>query len=358
MAAPNASRRKAGRVALLLVAALGLCIAWYPLSDHHAPFAGGASVIADVTQISARVGGPVTQVAISDNAEVSAGQVLFRIDDTPYAMDVEQARAQLAQVLNSVGSSFAAIPAAEAKLEQARLALETAEDDLARARQLHEKELIAPAKLSQAEASQRSSVLNVQAAEAEVERLRVAAGAVDADNPNVRTAQAALEKAEFALASTRVVAPADGHVTNLSLTEGQFVGAGTAAMTFINPATRMVIADFRENQLLNVQPGDRALVSFEAAPGRQFEGRVESLAWGISSGRTSVNGLSQPSSDTRWFPPARKIPVRIALEDLDGLPANIRLGSEAGVLIIPDEGPIPAIAQGLMKLGSLIAGLN
>uniref|UniRef100_UPI002AFFDB00 HlyD family secretion protein n=1 Tax=Devosia sp. TaxID=1871048 RepID=UPI002AFFDB00 len=201
-AAPNASRRKAGRIALLLVGILGLCIAWYPLSDHHAPFAGGASVIADVTQISARVGGPVTQVAISDNAEVRAGQVLFRIDDTPYAMDVEQARAQLAQVLNSVGSSFAAIPAAEAKLEQARLALETAEDDLARARQLHEKELIAPAKLSQAEAGQRSSMLNVQAAEAEVERLRVVAGAVDADNPNVRTAQAALEKAEFALAST------------------------------------------------------------------------------------------------------------------------------------------------------------
>lgn len=356
--APARSRKKAGIIALGMVGALIACVAWYPLSDHHAPFASGASVIADVTQISARVPGPVASVTITDNAEVKAGQTLFAIDPTTYKMDVEQARAQLAQVRVSVGSGVAAIPAAQAKLEQAQLALKTADDDLDRARQLFDKGLLAPAKLSAAEANQRSSSLNVQAAEAEVERVKMTAGTIDDDNPNVRTARAALEKAEFALASTTVVAPADGYVSNLSLTEGQFVGAGTAAMTFINPATQMVIADFRENQLINVAPGNRAVVTFEAAPGKQFSGTVESIAWGISSGRVTANGLSQPSNDTRWFPPARKIPVRIQLDDVDALPANIRLGSEAGVLIIPEEGFIPAIAQTLLGFGGVLAGFN
>jgi multidrug resistance efflux pump len=356
--APNKSRRKAGRVALLLVIILVACFAWYPLSDHHAPFASSASITADVTQIAARVAGPVTNVSISDNAEVTAGQPLFSIDDTTYRMDVELAKAQLQQVLNTVNSSVAGIPAVNAKLEQAQLALTTANDDLDRARQLAEKGLVAPAKLSAAESAQRSAALNVESAQIEIERLTMSIGAVDDNNPNVRTARANLEKAEFALANTKVVAPADGYVTNLSLTHGQFVGAGTAVLTFINPASQMVIADFRENQLIHVEPGDSAVVTFEAAPGKQFTGTVDSVAWGISAGRTSVNGLSQPTSDTRWFPPARKIPVRIKLDDLAELPANVRLGSEAGVLIVPDDGIIPAIARTLLSLGGLTAGLN
>lgn len=355
---PNPSRRRSGRIALLMLAGLGGTIAWYPLSDHYAPYSAGASIIADVTQISARVPGPVAKVAIADNAVVKAGETLFQIDPTTYEMDVEQARAQLAQVLNASGSSFAAIPAAEAKLQQAQLALNTANDDLDRARQLSLKGLVAPAKLSLAQTNQESSALNVQAASAEVDRLRVAAGEVGDENPNVRAARAAVAKAEFALASTQVVAPADGYVSNLSLTEGQFVAAGTAAMTFINPASEMVIADFRENQLINVEPGDQAIVTFEAAPGRQFPATVQSIAWGISSGRATANGLSQPTTDTRWFPPARKIPVRVSLDDFDSLPPNIRLGSEAGVLIIPQEGIVPTLAKTLLGFGGLLSGFN
>ncbi|WP_157959649.1 HlyD family secretion protein [Devosia submarina] len=358
VAKPTNKRKKAKLFGLLLLVSIGSSIAWYPLSDHHAPYAGGASVTADVTQIAARVAGPVTNVMITDNAEVEAGQTLFEIDPTTYSIDVEQARAQLNQVLNSVGSGFAAIPAAAAKLEQAEVAFGTANDDLDRARQLTDKGLLPLAKFSQAEAAQRSAKLNVDAARAEVERLTVAAGASDADNPNVRAARAALEKAEFALASTRIVAPADGYVTNLSMTEGQFVAAGTPALTFINPATQMIIADFRENQLINVEPGDRAVVTFEAAPGHQFEAKVDSVAWGINSGRTSVNGLSQSSTDSRWFPPARKIPVRIKIDNLDALPRNVRLGSEAGVLIVPEEGIIPAIATTLLSMGGFMAGFN
>ncbi|MBF0679513.1 MAG: HlyD family secretion protein [Devosia sp.] len=358
IAAAKAKRKKAGRIALFLLLILVACFAWYPLSDRHAPFASAGAVAADVTSISARVPGPVTEVAIRDNAAVKAGDTLFTIDDTTYRMDVELAKAQLEQVLNSVSSGVAAIPAAQAKLEQAQLALVNAVDDLDRQVQLHAKGLVSPTKLAQAELAKSNAELNVQAARADLERTTTASGGADDSNPNIRTARANLEKAEFALANTRVVAPADGYVTNVTLTEGQFVGAGTGALTFINPATQMVIADFRENQLINVEPGDKATVVFEAAPGKKFSATVESIAWGINAGRTTANGLAQPTTDTRWFPPARKIPVRIALDDLSDLPANIRLGSEAGVLIEPDEGIIPAIAQALLSFNGFISGLN
>ncbi len=357
-AAPNKSRRKAKLFGIGLLLTLGGVVAWYPLADHYAPFASGASITAQVTQVAPRVAGPVKHVLIADNAEVKVGQPLFEIDDTTFRMDVAQAHGQLDQAMNSVTSGVAAVPAAEAKLSQTEVALTIARQELDRATQLFDKGLLSQAKFNTADANHKTAALNVEAAKADLERIKASASTADASNPNVRAAQAAVDKAEFALANTTVVAPADGYISNLSLAEGQFVAAGTPALTFINPATQMVIADLRENQLVNVQVGDKAVVMFEAAPGRQFEATVDSIAWGINSGRTTANGLAQSSNDTRWFPPARKIPVRVSIDDMSQLPANVRLGSEASVLIIPEDGIVPAIARGLMGVSGLLSGLN
>ncbi|MBN9363053.1 MULTISPECIES: HlyD family secretion protein [unclassified Devosia] len=357
-AAPNKSRRKAKLFGIGLLLTLGGVVAWYPLADHYAPFASGASITAQVTQVAPRVAGPVKHVLIADNAEVKAGQPLFEIDDTTFRMDVAQAHGQLDQAMNSVTSGVAAVPAAEAKVSQTEVALTIAQQELDRATQLFDKGLLSQAKFTTADANHKTAALNVEAAKADLERIKASASTADASNPNVRAAQAAVDKAEFALANTTVVAPADGYISNLSLAEGQFVAAGTPALTFINPATQMVIADLRENQLVNVQAGDKAVVMFEAAPGRQFEATVDSIAWGINSGRTTANGLAQSSNDTRWFPPARKIPVRVSIDDMSQLPANVRLGSEASVLIIPEDGIVPAIARGLMGVSGLLSGLN
>lgn len=356
--APGRSRRKAKLFGIGLVAALAGVGAWYPLSDHYAPFAGGASVIAQVTQVAPRVSGPVKHLLISDNAAVKAGQPLFEIDNTSFLMDVALARGQLDQARNSVASGVAAIPAAKAKVEQAEVALGSAQQELDRSRQLLADGVLSQVKFNAVEAAWRSAQLNVEAAKADLTRIETAASTADANNPNVRAAQAALDKAEFALANTTVVAPADGYVSNLSLAEGQYVAAGTAALTFIDPATEMVIADLRENQLVNVEPGDKAIVMFEAAPGRTFEATVDSIAWGINSGRTTVNGLAQSSTDTRWFPPARKIPVRVRLTDMSQLPERVRLGSEASVLIIPEDGIVPSIASALLGVRGLFSGFN
>ncbi|MDC9823213.1 HlyD family secretion protein [Devosia sp. ZB163] len=355
---PNKSRKKAKLFGIGLLVALGAMVAWYPLSDHYAPFASGGSITAEVAQVAPRVAGPVKRVLISDNAAVKAGQPLFEIDDTTFHMDVAQAKGQLDQALNNVTSGVAAIPAAEAKLAQAEVALTNAKQELDRSTQLQAKGLLSKAKLDTANANAQTAELNVEAAKAEVKRVKASASTADASNPNVRAAQAAVDKAEFALANTTVVAPADGYVSNLSLAEGQFVAAGTPALTFINPATQMVIADLRENQLVNVKAGDKALVMFEAAPGKKFEATVDSIAWGINSGRTTANGLAQSSNDTRWFPPARKIPVRVTIDDMSALPANVRLGSEASVLIVPKDGIVPAIARGLISVGGLLSGFN
>ena|SRR5215217_3791294 len=356
---PSRSRKKARIFGLGLFVVLGGAIAWYPLSDHQAPFASGGAVMGNVTQVAARVAGPVAEVLVSDNSTVKAGDPLFRIDDTTFRMDVAQAEAQLDLTSANISAASAAIPATEAKVSQAEVALVTAQDAVERTRQMHERGLVTEAQMTQAEGNFQTAELNVAAAKAELERVRTQAGALDDTNPNYRAAEAGLEKASFALESTTVLAPVDGYVSNLLLTQGQFVPAGSPVMTFISGDRSTVIVDYRENQLVNVEPGDKAVVVFEAAPGRRFEATVDSIAWGIASGRASNGGLAQSSTDTRWFPPARKIPVRITIDDPAALPANVRLGSEAGALILTEEGGlVPTIASTMLSLSSTLSGFN
>ncbi|SEP72605.1 Multidrug resistance efflux pump [Devosia sp. YR412] len=357
---PVKRRNPAALAGLVILIALSGFGAWYVLSDRAAPYAGGASVTAFVTQIAPRVSGPVTQVLVSDNAVVKAGQPLFHIDDTTFVMDVAQAEAQLAQARQTVTANAAAIVAATAQRDKANAQLALVQPARDRALQLFGRGLVSDAKRDQAEADYSAALAATSAAEADIARLTAQAGPSGEDNPQVRTAMAALEKAQFALANTTVLAPADGYITNLSLAGGQFATAGQAVMTFIDPTTQAVLADFRENQLVNVLPGDPVELSFEAAPGTIFHGHVDSIAWGINSGRTTVNGLAQSSTDTRWFPAARKIPVRVSLDQDTPMPANLRLGSEASMVIYPagQSGVVATMAAGLMRIGSFFSGFN
>src|SRR5699024_8148696 len=143
-----------------------------------------------------------------------------------------------------------------------------------------------------------------------------------------------LERAQYDLASTSVRAPHFGVVTNVTLSEGQFISAGSPAMTFIDAEAAWVTVDFRENQLRAVDPGDRVHLLFDAVPGRIFEGRVQSIAWGIDPGRSSQGGLVVNQPANRWFEPARRIPVRIELADgMDAWPRSARVGGKVHALV-------------------------
>src|SRR4029077_6834544 len=55
-----------------------------------------AQIDARVSQISPRVGGPITKLAVTDNQRVEAGAVLIELDPRDYQVAVEKAKAELA----------------------------------------------------------------------------------------------------------------------------------------------------------------------------------------------------------------------------------------------------------------------
>ncbi len=345
-------------IAIGAVAVLALLVSWYALADRWTPNASNGSTAAYVAQIAPRVAGQVTEVLVEDNAVVKAGQPVFRLDPTTLDIDVATVEANRAAAEQQAITSSAAIRTAEAQVANARAQAASIRASNGRIVELAESGAYSRVQVEQAKAAMVAADAAVNAAQADLARVRVAAGPSGDRNPAVRAAQSQLDRAKQLAAYSEVTAPADGYITNLQLTTGQFLQAGTAGMTFIDPSRQWIIADFRENQLGNLDPGDPVEVLFDAAPGQIFRGHVESVAWGVSATRPVANGLQQPSQNTKWFEPARSIPVRVVLDQ--PWPAKARIGSQASVTVHADGfgNPLSWIAQGILRVQSVLSYLH
>lgn len=353
----NPARPAAIAVVLILLA----LVAYYALSDRLAPSSSRGTVSAKVVQIAPRIGGQVTAVAVNDDAVVEAGKPLFRIDSRPFELAVEQAEAELASTAQSIDASTAALVAAQAAVTQARSKLDTTRADTDRILRLAERGLVSAADADAARARLADARSGLRSAQANLESARAELGPKGRDNPAILAAQARLEQAQYDLASTTVKAPHFGVVTNVTLSEGQFISAGSPAMTFIDAQAAWVTVDFRENQLRAVDPGDRVRLLFDAVPGRIFEGRVQSIAWGIDPGRSSQGGLVVNQPNNRWFEPARRIPVRIELaEGMDAWPQSARVGGKVHAVVFAGGAlnPIALIGRALQRMRSWTSYLH
>ncbi len=349
----------AGKIGLTIIALLLSTIAWHVAADQLAPTSSTGSVTAVTALVAPRVAGQVLEVLVADNQSVRAGDPLFALDPAPFDLAVRQAEANLESVNQTVGASVISLASTEAKVNQARAALESTRVTTERTKGLFDRGLTSQAQLDAANAQLVSAASAVAAAEADLGSATLRAGGTASTNPQVETAQVQLEQARLNRSFATIAAPADGVVTNLKLAPGQFVNAGTPALTFIESNSLWVIVDMRENQLANVEVGDEANLVFDGVPGKSFEARVRSVAWGIDPGRTAANGLPQNQAMSRWFEPARTIPVHIELLDPHIWPANVRVGSKVSALVFSEgrDNFVAAASAMMQKFSSYLSFL-
>ena len=358
----GSSEGNARKVAIGVVIALVILVFLYALTDRLTPSTSRGIVSAQVVQIAPRVSGEVVEVHIEDDAVVQAGDPLFSIDPHPFELALRQAEANLKTALQNIDASSASILAAQAAVTKARTILENTRGEAERTFRLEERGIASPAQGDAARASVAQAEAQLESAEANLESARAQLGPQGEDNPAIQAATARLEQAQYDLASTTVTAPHLGVVTNVTLTEGQFVAAGSPALTFIDAEAAWITVDLRENQLQDVDPGDPAHLLFDALPGQIFQGHVQSIAWGINPGRSTQGGLVLNQPTNRWFEPARLIPVRIELEGgMDAWPKNVRVGGKVHAVIFAngsDTGMLAWLARGLQRIRSWTSFLH
>jgi multidrug resistance efflux pump len=285
--------------------------------------------------IVSQVRGRVLEVPVEEgNRLVHKGDVLFKIDPTPYQLDVANLEAQLALAQGGQRETEEQLTGANAKVMEARAVIaqtgaRIAEVDaklaLARKRVEQYQELVKTGAgtkfdLEQAEANlaelvgQRESARSQQAA-AQATEAQALAGVgqvkqklgtnVNGTYAQVAQIRAQLANARWLLDQTTTVSPCECYVINLQLRPGAFVaGIPLNPVMSLVEADGQVIAFYNQNELTKVQPGDEAEFALETYPGRIVKGKVDSIIWAIGQGQVQPSGTI-PMSTLANTPPGQ-----------------------------------------------------
>ncbi|MGF1759762.1 HlyD family secretion protein [Photobacterium sagamiensis] len=259
------------------------------------PWTRDGQVRANVIKVAPRVSGPIVNVTVNDNQFVKQGDLLFQIDPSTYAISLAQAEASLER---------AKLSARGKKIEYDRLLDIRAKDrgavshkDLIRRQIAYEESLI-----------------------------------------QIKVSEQQLKAAKLNLTFTNVFASVDGYVSNIDIQIGTQAVANQPLIALVDSNSFWVFGYFRENQLEQIQMGNKAMVTLMAHPDKPIEGKVESLGWGIAptDGTVGYNLLPNVNPVFQWIRLAQRIPVRISLDDLpEGV--ELRFGLSASIMVMQEE---------------------
>jgi membrane fusion protein, multidrug efflux system len=309
----------------------------------------------------ARTGVELTRANSQANVQQASGTV------QQARAGVEASRAQAAAERTRVTQAGAAVKAAQANLQQAEAQVDAAQAELVRAQadvvryqELYNKDEVsrqrldqaiatartaeaqtaaarqraaaAAAQVSESQAAQRTAVENARRAEVQIggaqAQVREAQGRLAAANTapqqiasseaQAQTASASLEQlqaavaqAELELSYTKLYAPDDGRVTNKSVEEGALVQSGQPLMAIV-PGDVWVTANFKENQIGNMRPGQPADITVDAYPDKTFKGHVDS----IQAGTGARFSLLPPENATgNYVKVVQRVPVKIVFDE-------------------------------------------
>ncbi|ARP93805.1 HlyD family secretion protein [Bordetella genomosp. 13] len=340
--------------------AIVLSLAWYLFADRLTPYTQQARVQAYVVPVAPEVSGRVTQVNVRNNQDVQAGAVLFAVDPEQYRIAVDRARADLEATRRQIGAGTAGIDSAQASLRAAQANEIRARQDSNRLERLYREDpgTISLRRLEVARASLATAVSQVAAARAEVQRAREQEGGSDEDNAKLRSAAAALEKAELDLSNTQVRARSAGLITDLRTDTGQFAAAGNPVMTLIAIHDVWISAEMTENNLGHVEPGTPVEIILDALPGRVFEGRVRSVGYGVEVKPGNAPGTLPTVPNSRdWLRPAQRFPVIVEINPGELLSLRgVRVGGQAEVMAYPSPGnPLNLLGRVYMRFMSWLS---
>ncbi|WP_213302703.1 HlyD family secretion protein [Paraburkholderia sacchari] len=349
-----------GKALKWIVGLIVVSLIWYLLADRFTPYTQQARVQAFVVPVAAEVAGRITRVVVHNNQEVKAGDVLFEIDSDQYRVAVDRARADYETTRRQVGASTAGIDSAQASLRAALANEVKARQDSERLERLYREDegTVSLRRIEVARATHEQAKSQVEAARAEVERAREQQGGSEAQNAQLRSAAAAVKKAELDLADTRIKARTGGVITDLRAEVGQFAPAGNPVMTLIAIRDVWVSADMTENNLGRLRPGTPVEISLDALPGEVFSGKIRSIGYGVSTGQSTPPGTLPTVQNSRdWLRPAQRFPVIVEFDPNERTRLHdMRVGGQAEVMAFPTQtNPLNPLGRVFVRVMSWVS---
>ncbi|MBO2680883.1 HlyD family secretion protein [Shewanella algae] len=306
------------------------------LMNYNHPHTATGSQMYVTTPLIPSVRGKVIEVPVIPNKLLKEGELLFRVDPTPYQTEVTRLEASLEQAKQAVLGLDAAYKAAEASRIKAEAERDRTQLEYERYRSGFEKGAFTRADVDNRRQYYLGAQASVEAVEAEARRAKLALEAeYQGQNTQVAEIAAMLEKARFNLEETSMRAPSDGYVTQLTLRPGMMVVPMPLrpVMTFVHQEERFFVGAFRQNSLLRLKPGFKAELIFRALPGKVFQAEVVEVLPAIGESQVQAQGQLYGSSQIRLN--GRPLVKLKPLDDLSQY--HLPLGTNVEIAIYSDS---------------------
>lgn len=337
-ASAEKSPRRWGRLALMIAVPLAILLGGglYWLSLAGKVSTDNAYVKQDKVSVTAQVGGDIAEVLVREGEEVSAGQLLFRIDPEPYRLAIAQADADIASAQANVTALAGSADLSGADISAAREDIAFAQADYARKDALFKRGFLTKVDhdAAQHQVNQAREELRIAQARQAAARAKLATGnAVPGVNPQVAQAEAKKAVASLNLRRTAVHAPMAGRIAETDrLQVGQQIVQGLPVVTLVGDGTSYVEANFKETDLAEMRVGQRAEVRFDAYPGVKLKGHVASIGAGTGS---DFSVLPAQNATGNWVKVTQRVPVRIAIDEKS--PRRLIAGLSTEVTVFTDS---------------------
>jgi membrane fusion protein, multidrug efflux system len=313
-----------------------------------------AFIAAHTIQVAPKIAGKVESVFVKDNQLVKKGDLLVQIDPRDYDAQLDQKQAAMDSVKAEAASAQAAVDqqianvrSLQATLDQDRADEQASQaqddqtsDDLRREQDLYKTHVVSIQDLIHSQVANRSAEANLESA-----KKKVAAGEaqVTEGQAQVRTFQAlveyvlaqekqngaTVESAKLNDSYTKVYANETGRITHKSVEAGDYVQVGQSLLALV-PSEIYVTANFKENQLRLMRPGQPVEIEVDALGGRKFEGHVDS----IQMGSGAAFSLLPPENATgNYVKVVQRIPVKILFDQ----------APDVGLPLGPGESVVPTV---------------
>jgi membrane fusion protein, multidrug efflux system len=321
-------------LALLIIAGAGGYGRYWWSTGRFIERTDDAYVGGNVTVLAPHVPGFVSQIRVADNQYVKGGDLLVMLDDRDYRAKLARAEAAVQRQQATLANLHAQYELQQSMIGQSEAALASAKAaEIFAAQEASRYRALAASSYGSVQNDQKTAAADrvaqaaVAAAEQGLAAARQKLAVLDTQSAETQAdlaqAEADLNTAQLDLGYTEIRSPIDGYVGDRGAQIGAYVTTGANLLSIVPAHGLWVDANFKEDQLAGMRAGQPVTIVADVLPGRNFQGRVVSLAPATGA----VFAVIPPENATGNFTKiVQRVPVRIAIADGDGTLGVLRAG--------------------------------
>jgi len=315
--------------------------AWHLIVGAKSIETDNAYVGGNLVNVSAQVAGSVVEIRGDETQLVQAGSELVRLDPADAEVALSQAEARLGTAVREQRERYTGVAQYDATVAQRRVALKTAEDDLARRLPLAGENIVSGEDVAHARQAVQDARAAVEVAlkQLAAERAGVS-GVAPGEHPAVLAAKADYMAAWLAARRNTIAAPVTGYVAKRSVQVGSRIAPGAPLLSVVPLDQLWVDANFKESELRDIRIGQPATIEADIYGDKVvYHGKVVGLGAGTGS---AFSLLPAQNATGNWIKVVQRVPVRISLDpkELQAHPLRVGLSTTVNVDISKQEGGV------------------